>query len=154
MLRFMSLLVMLLAAPSASLGQQSLTGTYRLVSHVLDVDGVPTETMGKAPLGHLVLTPTQVVVFYTAQNRKAGTSQAEKAALFDTLMGWSARYRTEGSRLIMSVEASSFEVWNGKDQIRTYQLSGNRLTLTSDPRPWARDPSKKVVVRQVWEKVE
>ena len=154
MLRLISLLVMLLAVPTASLGQQSLAGTYRLVSHALDVDGVVMENMGKAPRGHLVFTQTRVVVFYTAQTRKPGISKAEKAALYDTQTGWSARYRTEGGKLIMSMDASSFETWTGKDQVRSYQLSGNRLTLTSDRQQFPRDPSKTVVVRQVWEKVE
>jgi hypothetical protein len=38
--------------------------------------------------------------------------------------------------------------------LRDTQLSGNRLTLTSDPRPSGRDPSKTVVTRLVWEKIE
>lgn len=154
MLRLFSLLVVLLAVPTASLGQQSLAGTYRLVSHVLDIDGVGTENMGKAPRGQLAFTQTRATVFYTAQARKSGISEAEKAALFDTLTGWSARYRTEGGKLIMSVDASWVEIWNGKDQVRAYQLSGNRLTLTSDRQPFPRDPSKTVIVRQVWEKIE
>ena len=154
MLRLTSLLVVLLAAPTASLGQQSLAGTYKLVSHALDVDGVVMENMGKVPRGHLVFTQSRVVVFYTAQTRKHGISEAEKARLYDTQTGWSARYRTEGARLIMSMDAASFETWAGKDQIRNYQVSGNRLTLTSERQTFPRDPSKTVIVRQVWEKVE
>jgi hypothetical protein len=101
-----------------------------------------------------VLTPTRFVAFYTADNRKFCTSVAEKAALFDTVTGWSSTYRVEGGKIIAAVDASWTEVWSGKDQVRNWELSGNRLTLTAGPTPFPRDPSKTVIVRQVWEKVE
>jgi hypothetical protein len=110
--------------------------------------------MGKAPKGYFVLTPTRAVYFFTAENRKFGTSVADKAALFDTVAGWSGTYRVEGKKLIVKVDASWVELWNGKDQVRNWELSGNRLTLTSDPQPYPRDPSKTFFPQQVWEKVE
>ena len=154
MVRLICAFILALSIASPSLGQQSLVGTYRLVSHVLEMGGTSDERLGKAPRGYLVLTPTRAINFYTAENRKFGTSVAEKAELFDSLVGWSGAYRVEGSKLVFSVDVSFNEIWNGKDQKRNFQLSGNRLTLTSDPQPWARDPSKTIVIRQVWEKVE
>jgi hypothetical protein len=139
----------------SSFAQQSLVGTYKMVSQVRDIQGSgPDENMGKSPRGYLVFTPSRVVVFFTADVRKPGTSVAEKAALYDTLNGWSGRYRVEGSKLIVSVDASANQIWNGTDDIRNIQWSGKLLTLTTDPRPSGRDPSKTVVVRQVWEKIE
>ena len=139
----------------SSLAQQSLVGTYKMVSQVRDVQGSGLdENMGKSPRGYLVVTPSRLVVFFTADVRKPGNSVAEKAALYDTLNGWSGRYRVEGNKLIVSVDASANHSWNGTDDIRNIQLSGKRLTLSNDPRPSGRDPSKTVVVRQVWEKIE
>ena len=109
---------------------------------------------GKAPRGYLVLTPTRALAFYTADNRKFGTTVDEKAALFDTMGGWSGTYRIEGSKLVFSVDASWTENWNGTNVVRNWQLSGKRLTLASDPQPFARDPSKMVIIQQVWEKIE
>jgi hypothetical protein len=152
--RLICALVLVLLISTPSLGQQSLVGTYNLVSHAAEIDGTPSEPHGKAPHGYLVLTPTRAITFYTDENRKFGTSVADKAALLDTLTGWSGVYRVEGSKLVIRVDASWVENWNGKDQIRNWQLSGNRLTLTSDPMPRATDPSKRIIVRQVWEKVE
>jgi hypothetical protein len=100
------------------------------------------------------LTPTRAIAFYTGDNRKFGTSVADKAVLFDTVVGWSGVYRVEGRKIFIAVDASWVENWNGKDQVRNWALSGNRLTFTSDPMPFARDPSKTSIVRQVWEKVE
>ncbi len=155
MARLISVLILVLLLASPCLGQQSLVGTYKLVSHVLEMGGTPNyEYMGKAPRGYLVLTPTRAINFYTAETRKFGTSVDEKAALFDSLAGWAGAYRVEGSKLVFSVDVSWNEIWNGKDQIRNFELSGNRLMLTSDPQPFARDPSKTIIGRQVWEKVE
>ena len=87
MIRFICALVLVLLIASPSLGQQSLVGTYKLVSQVVEVGGTPTEPLGKAPHGYLVLTPTRAVYFFTAENRKFGTSVTDKAALLDTLVG-------------------------------------------------------------------
>ncbi len=154
MLRLICTLFIVLLIASPSLGQQSLVGTYKMVTQAVETGGTANENMGKVPKGYLVLTPTRAIAFYTAENRKFGTSETEKAALFDSLGGWSATYRVEGSKLIFSVDVSWAETWNGTNVVRNWQVSGNRLTLTSNPVPFARDPSKMVVIRQVWEKIE
>ena len=154
MVRLISALILILLLASPSLAQQSLVGTYKIVSHVAELGGTPTEPYGKTPHGYLVLTPTRAIAFYTGDNRKFGTSVDDKAALLDSLTGWSGVYRVEGSKLVIRVDASWLQNWTGKDQIRNWQVSGNRLTLTSDPQPFAKDPSKTVVIRQVWEKLE
>ncbi len=154
MSRLIYALVLVLLISTPSLAQQSLVGTYKLVSITVEIDGTPREGMGKAPHGYFILTTTHVMQFYTGDNRKFGTSVDDKAALFDTLVGWSGVYRVEGGKIVFAVDDSWVETWNGKDQVRNWTLSGNRLTFTSDPIPLPRDPSKTSVVRQVWEKVE
>ena len=118
MIRLICALILVLVIAFPSFGQQSLVGTYKIVSQDLEVDGVATQPLGKAPHGYLVLTPTRFVGFYTGDNRKFGTSVADKAALFETLGGWSGTYRVEGGKIIIAVDASWTEVWNGKDQVR------------------------------------
>ncbi len=153
MIRLICALILVLVIAFPSFGQQSLVGTYKIVSQDLEVEGTATQPLGKAPRGYMVLTPTRLVAFYTGDNRKFGTSVADKAALFDTVVGWSGTYRIEGGKIIIAVDASWTEVWTGKDQVRTWALSGNRLTLMGKM-PYPRDPSKTSVVRQVLEKVE
>lgn len=145
-------LIVLLATPV--LGQQSLVGTYKLVSQVIEVDGTPSPGMGKAPHGYLVITPTRFIVFITADNRTPGTSVAEKAALLDTLAGYAGTYRVEGDKFIFTEDVSWTEIGIGKTRVETYRLSGNRLTTTMEPIPYPRDTSKTLIRRAVWEKVE
>ena len=154
MFRLISALILVLLIVTPSLGQQSLVGTYKLVSLAVGVTGLPTQTMGKAPHGYFILTPTRAIMFYTADNRKFGTSVDEKAALFDSLVGWAGVYRVEGHKIIYTVDVSFTENLNGQTLVLNWQLSGNRLTVTTDPRPFPKDPSKTMTNVRVWEKIE
>ena len=154
MSRLIYALVLVLLISTPSLAQQSLVGTYKLVSITVEIDGTPREGMGKAPHGYFVLTPTRAVQIYTADDRKFGTSVDEKAALYDTLVAWSGVYRVEGDKIIFTVDASWVENLNGKTNVQNWQLSGNRLTQTIGPGPWPKDPSKTMTNRVVWEKIE
>jgi len=139
---------------SPSLGQQSLVGTYNLLSLVVEVDGNPTPAMGKAPNGYLVFTPTRFIILITGENRKFGTSEADKAALFDTLASYAGTYRIEGDKIMMTPEISWTQNNVGKTDVETFEVSGKRLTMTVGPIPFPRDPSKKLIRRETWEKVE
>ena len=155
MKRLLFALILGLSISGSSSAQQSPVGAYKLLSRVQEFQGSgPVEAFGKSPRGYLVLSPTHVAAFFTADVRKPGTSEAAKAALYDTLTGWSGRYRSEGSKLIISIEASSTESGVGTDMVWNIQLVGNRLTLASNPQPQRRDPSKIVVTTLVWEKVQ
>jgi hypothetical protein len=154
MVRLISALILLILIATPTLGQQSLVGTYKLVSMVFEVDGKPIQQMGNAPHGYIVFTPTRFIFFATAENRKFGTSEADKAALFDTLSGYAGVYRVEGDKLFTTADVSWTENLNGKTNVETWQLSGNRLTMTVGPMPFPRDTSKTLIRRQVWEKIE
>ena len=154
MVRLISALILALLIATPSLGQQSLVGTYKLVSLVIEVDGTPSQHLGKAPRGYLVFTPTRYVHFITGENRKSGTSVDDKAALFDSLTAYAGTYRIEGDKLFMTYEVSWIESMVGSTSPETFQLSGNRLTYTLGPVPFPRDRSKKMIRRAVWEKIE
>jgi hypothetical protein len=153
MVRLICGLVLVLLIATPTLGQQSLVGTYKLVSLVNELDGVPNQQMGGSN-GYLVLTPTHFIYFITAGNRKFGTSVDDKAALLDSLVAYAGSYRVEGDKLIQSIEVSWSESEKGKTRVETLELSGNRLTLKVGPMPFPRDPSKKMIRRQVWERIE
>ena len=78
----------------------------------------------------------------------------EKAALFDSLVAYAGVYRVEGDKFIQSYGCFVDRKQKGTTSVETLQLSGNRLTLTVGPMPFPRDPSKTMIRRQVWEKIE
>jgi hypothetical protein len=152
--RLISAFVILLLAATPCLAQQSLVGTYKLVGVQRVFDGKPEAPPTKPSHGYLVITPKVFVELFTDGDRKAGASEKEKAALWGSLTAYAGSYRLEGNKIIVSVDTSWNEVYNGTQQMRDWQLQGTRLILSSAPRPWGRDPSKMVVVRLEWEKTE
>ena len=154
MVRLICALVLVLLISTPSLGQQSLVGTYKLVSLDVQVDGKTYEQMGKAPFGYLIFTPTHYIYIITAENRKFGTSVDEKAALLDSLAAYAGTYRVEGDKLFFNMEVMWTEQGRGTTRVETFQLSGNRLTETLGPTAFPRDPSKTFIRKQVWEKIE
>jgi len=153
MIRLISAIVLALLIAAPTLGQQFVVGTYKLISLVPEVEGKPFQSMGKAPHGYLVFTPTRFITVVTAENRKLGTSVDAKAALFDSLVAYSGTYRIEGDKFIFNNDTSWTESV-GQNYQEKFQLSGNRLTKTLGPIPWPRDPSKTMIRTEVWEKVE
>ena len=153
MRRCIALLVFALLSASC-FAQASLTGTYKLVSNDLRLDGVPIQPMGKSQHGWLVITPKVVVQFFTADGRKAGATPEAKVALFDSLSAWAGPYRVEGNRILIDVDTAWTEVWSGKQQVRTYEVQGKRLTLIVAPQPSSTQPGKTLTSRSVWEKVD
>ncbi len=147
-------LVVIFAAAMAAAAEESLVGTYRMVSFYAEVGGSQSESMGKAPHGYFVFTRTRAITFYTAENRKFGTSATDKAGLLDTLVAWAGTYRIDGDKVIFNVDTSWTENLNGTTTVSTWQRSGNRLTIASSPMPHPRDPSKTMILRSVWEKIE
>jgi hypothetical protein len=144
----------LLLASTPCFAQQSLVGTYKMVSVDRELDGKPQPQPIKPRHGYLIITPKVFAMFYTDGDRKYGASDSEKAALWSTLTAYSGPYRLEGNKIIVSVDTSWNEMYNGTQQTRDWQLQGKRLILSSGARPFGRDPSKTVVQRQIWEKID
>jgi hypothetical protein len=136
------------------LAQQSLVGTYKLVSTDNRLDGVRSAPMGKSQHGYLVITPKVFIQFFTADERKRGTSLEAKAALLDTLAAWAGPYRVEEDKITISVDTAWTEVWRGTEQMRTFELRGKRLTIVTAPQPSATQPGKTFTSRVEWEKLD
>ncbi|MBI3680132.1 MAG: lipocalin-like domain-containing protein [Acidobacteria bacterium] len=73
----------------------------------------------------------------------------EVASAFHSYIAYCGRYRVdqERSEVIHEVESSLYPNWTGTEQRRSFEFSGNRLTLT------ARLKGGTVVNRLVWERV-
>lgn len=132
-----------------------IPGTYRLVSITASTDGGPFRDLyAQAPTGYAIITGRRFMAVITAGGRHFGTTQAHKAALFDSLIAYTGTYRVEGNHFITEVDVSWLEYFNGTDQGRTFRIEGNRLILTTFPAPDRDDPSKTRVAQVVWERIE
>src|SRR5690349_14628902 len=151
-----ALLVTFAAAvpPAHAADASALIGSWKLLSwQVIAEDGTARDIFGAKPKGYLVLTPEgRSIVLTTAEGRKAGMGDAERAALHKSMLAYSGRYRIEGNDFITKVEVSWNEDWNGTEQRRHFRIEGDKLFIDSAPAPSIVYPGKTDFRRIVWER--
>jgi hypothetical protein len=87
---------------------------------------------GPHPNGFLVLTREGgAIVVTTAQDRRAGRDDAERAALHRSMLADSGKYRVEGSDFVTAVDVSWNEEWNAPSRGGTFD---SRATSYSSSR--------------------
>jgi hypothetical protein len=132
---------------------EALIGSWKLVSWQVVVEGQPQDLFGSKPKGYLILTREgRAIALTTAQNRTAGASEAERAALHKSMLAYTGRYRVEGDEFVTTVDASWNEAWNGTEQRRKFRTEGDKLIVESAPAPSILFPGKVDYRRIVWER--
>jgi Lipocalin-like domain len=138
----------------------AIIGVWKVVSIETEEvqSGKVTHPLGDQLTGTFVFTPGgrfSGMVF--SANRKApavaNATEAERLALFNSLVAYNGIYRTEGDKLIMTIENSHIQSWNGLDRSLTLQISGAKLTGRSAPLK-AASTGLEVVSENVWERLE
>jgi len=131
-----------------------LVGTWKLVSwQVIAENEPPQDVFGAHPKGFLVLTREgRSIVLTTAENRRGGMGDAERAALHKSMLSYSGKYRVEGHDFITVVDVSWNEEWNGTEQRRHFRVEGDKLFIESAPAPSILFPGKTDFRRIVWER--
>ena len=151
-----SLLAILLAIsnPVFAAGSDDLIGNWKLVSWQVIVENEPPQNVfGSNPKGYLILTlGGRSIVVTTADNRKSGMGDAERAALHKSMLAYSGKYRIEGNDFITLVDVSWNETWNGTEQRRHFRIEGEKLFIESEPAPSIVFPGKTDFRRIVWER--
>jgi hypothetical protein len=88
----------------------------------------------------------------TADNRKGGMGDAERAALHKSMLAYTGKYRIEDSDFITVVDISWNEDWNGTEQRRHFRLEGDKLFIETAPAPSIVFPGKIDFRRIVWQR--
>jgi lipocalin-like protein len=137
-----ALLGLLLATePSFSADRAAVVGVWKLLSFETEFqDGSPRRAMyGAHPSGYLILTREgRMMAIVEGEGRKTATTDAGRAALLSTLFAYSGTYKLEGDKWITNVDVAWNPAWKGTEQSRTFELSGDRLTVTT---MWEPDPN-------------
>ena len=126
-----------LVLPGVSVAQagEGLVGTWKLVAFKVwpsDTKEEARDALGPNPQGRLILTATGYITsFRVAEGRKPAQTDAERAQLLRTMAAWTGRYRVEGNKLLVKIDASWSENDTGKEYLRTFVLDGKRLTITT-----------------------
>src|SRR5215467_5085335 len=149
-------LVALVATADASFAADvnSPVGTWRLISWQVIVDnGPPQDVFGSQPRGFLILTKEgRLIVLTTAESRKRGISDQERAALHKSMVAYTGKYRIESNDLITTVDVSWNEEWNGTEQRRHFRVDGDKLFIETALAPSILFPDKTDFRRIVWQR--
>ena len=111
---------------------------------------------GRKSSGYLIFTPQgRMMGLITAEGRKPGATQEERAALFSSMLSYTGMYRIEGDKFTTKVDHSWNEAWNGTDQVRFYKLAGDKLDIVSAWAPSATIPERPMIRGVLtWERVK
>lgn len=154
---------LLLTLPALAWGQNlasEIVGVWKVVSiETKEVQsGKVTRPLGDQLTGTFAFTRGgnfSGMVFRTDRKPPAApnATEAERVALFNSLVAYNGTYRTEGDKLVMKIENSHIQSWNGTERILTIEISGRRLTGRSAPLK-AASTGLEVVAENVWERLE
>jgi len=133
-----ALLILYLTAlqPCVADDSANIQGAWKLVSYEVEVQatGEKLLPMGKNPAGYVMFSPESRVWFVlTGEGRKPAGTTEEKAALLDSLVAYSGKYRLEGDKWITRVDAAWNPAWVGTEQTRPFKVEGGQLQVLT---PW------------------
>jgi hypothetical protein len=153
-MRTLLLILLLAAKPTFAAAPEDLIGVWKLVSWQVIVDnGPPQNVFGVHPTGYLILTrERRAIALTTAEGRKPGMGDAERAELHKSMLAYSGKYRIEGDDFITLVDVSWNEEWNGTEQRRHFRLDGDKLFIETAPAPSIVFPGRTDFRRIVWER--
>jgi hypothetical protein len=140
--------------PTHKAGDNGLVGIWKLVSWQVVVEGErPKDVFGAHPKGFLILTREgRSIALTTAEERRPGMGDGERAALHKSMVAYSGKYRVEGNDFVTTVDVSWNEEWNGTEQRRHFRLEGDKLFIESARAPSILFPGKTDFRRIVWER--
>ncbi|MBK3664771.1 lipocalin-like domain-containing protein [Bradyrhizobium diazoefficiens] len=117
--------------------KQKLRGVWKLESFV--VESIETKerryVYGEKPNGYLIVTPERFTAIITGQGRKPAQTDQERSVLLRSMFAYTGPYTVEGDHLTTKVDVSWNEIWTGTDQVRTFQLDGDKLFVETLPAP-------------------
>ncbi|HYF60503.1 MAG TPA: lipocalin-like domain-containing protein [Burkholderiaceae bacterium] len=118
-----------------------LVGTWSLERFEIEFqeDGRREPSLGARPSGRFMFTAdgwTSSVI--AAEDRRAGSTDAELAALMRSLIALSGRWAVDGNRLTIDVDISWNQAWTGGRQERFLEFRDDRLDISTAwmPSPW------------------
>jgi hypothetical protein len=142
--------------------QQSILGTWKLVSYVREElpSGAKSDVMGAHPSGYINYGPDgrmMVIIVGSDRKRPAGAVATldEAEALIASMLAYAGTYTIdyEARTVTHHIDISWDQSRTRTDQVRSYNLEGNHLTLTTEP---STDPAsgKKTVRTVIWERLK
>jgi hypothetical protein len=117
-----------------------IVGVWKIVSNYNKevATGKMNYPLGQKPAGYIIYTKGGRVIFALVAGDRAkpaagSATDAERVMLYNTLASGSGTYKVEGDTLTTTYDTSWLQTWTDTTQKRKITISGNRLTVTSEP---------------------
>jgi hypothetical protein len=138
-----------------------IVGTWELTSFTVLTLGTNeiSHPFGESPKGLMQYSPGgHVIVFLQTGNpkRPANTAytDAERAEIHRSIAGaYAGTYSIEGNKVVQHIIAAWRPDWIGTDQIRYFEIGGNKLTIKTAPIKTLRT-GEDIVVTLTFERLE
>ena len=156
-------LALLITLPTTSTAQDlssAIVGVWKVVSIETKEtqSGNVTRPLGDSLAGTFTFTRGgnfAGMVFRTDRKAPAAANatEAERVALFNSLVAYNGTYRIDGDKLVMKIDNSHIQSWNGTNRTLTIEINGKRLLGRSAPLK-AASTGLEIVAENVWERIE
>jgi hypothetical protein len=92
---------------------------------------------GLQPKGYVVISSEgRWIVIQTGEGRRPPVNDEDRIAAFKSLLAYSGKFRTEGNKIVISVDIAADESWNGTEQARFYRVDGDQLRIEAPPQQY------------------
>jgi hypothetical protein len=133
---------------------ERLIGSWRLLSLQEETQetGAISEPWGTHPSGSLVVTPEgRLITVTTAPDRFAPETDADAAALLRNMVCYSGKTRMDGAeRWVTEVDVAWHPSWLRTQQARNFSISGDILSVRTDPQYHPAYPGRLVTHTLSW----
>lgn len=134
-------------------GLGPLVGSWRLHSEVVTFSdtGERVEPHGPNPDGRMVLHPSGRIMFlFGVADRRAPESDADRAALFNTMVAYTGKVRLDGEgRFVTTVDLAMNPAIRG-EQVRHFSLTDDRLNIRTSEQTIPIFGNRLLVVDLIW----
>lgn len=124
-----------------------IVGTWKFLSYVRTdpVTGKNTNVFGERPRGWLIYTVEgRMMVIVVPESRKPLETDEDRIAHHKQMVSYTGRYSIAGDKVIHHVDVAWNEAWIGTDLIRSFKISGDKLTITTAPTKYDIDTVEQV----------
>jgi hypothetical protein len=125
----------------------NIVGTWKFLSYVRTdpITGQNTNIFGEHPRGWLIYTAEgRMMVIVVPETRAPLQHDEDRIEHHKQMVSYSGRYTVAGDKVTHHVDVAWNEAWIGRDLIRSYQISGDRLVITTDPTKYGIDGTEQV----------
>jgi hypothetical protein len=146
-------------ALGAAIGEESLPGTYKLISstRIIVETGEIKDAFGKDPNGYIMYgMDGRMLVLITSAGRPkpsiADMTDQDRAVQYRTLNAYGGTYTFHDDWIEHHIDIATNESRVGTNEVRDVKRDGDRLIYTTKPQPFPGD-GKISVITLVWERV-